>query len=90
MRRVLKPDGKLFLVEHVRRSAGAEHSALAGSHELVCSEQHLRRLQHEPRHSSAWFAQAGFAFEQIDKYYVKGQPKLTAFLTRGVARRASA
>jgi hypothetical protein len=30
---------------------------------------------------------AGFDFDEIDKYYMDGQPKLFAFMTRGVARR---
>jgi ubiquinone/menaquinone biosynthesis C-methylase UbiE len=87
MRRVLKPDGKLFLVEH-GRSAEPNiqrwQDRMNGFQRTVCGgcnmNRDIERLVRE----------AGFAFEQIDKYYVKGQPKLTAFLTRGVARRASA
>lgn len=87
MRRVLKPDGKLFLVEH-GRSAEPNiqrwQDRMNGLQRTICGgcnmNRDIERLVRE----------AGFAFEQIDKYYVKGQPKLTAFLTRGVARRASA
>jgi ubiquinone/menaquinone biosynthesis C-methylase UbiE len=87
MRRVLKPDGKLFLVEH-GRSAEPNiqrwQDRMNGFQRTICGgcnmNRDIERLVRE----------AGFAFEQIDKYYVKGQPKLTAFLTRGVARRATA
>jgi ubiquinone/menaquinone biosynthesis C-methylase UbiE len=87
MRRVLKPDGKLFLVEHGRSAEPKVQrwqDRMNGFQRAVCGgcnmNRDIERLVRE----------AGFAFEQIDKYYVKGQPKLTAFLTRGVARRASA
>ena len=29
---------------------------------------------------------AGFEFEELEKYYMEGQPKLFSFMTRGVAR----
>jgi hypothetical protein len=34
--------------------------------------------------------QAGFTFEKLDKYYVEGDPKFVGWVTRGVARKASA
>jgi ubiquinone/menaquinone biosynthesis C-methylase UbiE len=82
MRRVLKPGGKLFLVEHglsddpkVQRW---QHR-LNGVQNFICGgcnmNRDIRRL----------IGDAGFAFDQVDQYYMKGAPKFAAFLTRGVA-----
>jgi ubiquinone/menaquinone biosynthesis C-methylase UbiE len=85
--RVLKPEGRFFFLEHGRsgeprvqrwqdRMNGVQ-KALVGGCNL---NRDIERLVLE----------AGFAIEQIEKYYLEGQPKITGFLTRGIARRASA
>jgi ubiquinone/menaquinone biosynthesis C-methylase UbiE len=85
MRRVLKPGGKLFVVEHGRsadpkvsrwqdRMNGVQKAILGG-----CNlNRDIERLVRE----------AGFSFDTIDQYYLPGQAKMSGFLTRGVARRA--
>jgi ubiquinone/menaquinone biosynthesis C-methylase UbiE len=83
MRRVLKPEGKFFLVEH-GRSADASvqrwQDRMNGFQKALCGGCNMNRdIERLVR-------DAGFVFEQVDKYYLEGQPKLTAFLTRGVAR----
>jgi ubiquinone/menaquinone biosynthesis C-methylase UbiE len=87
MRRVLKPEGRFFLVEHGRsadpnvqrwqdRMNGVQHAICGG-----CNvNRDIERLVRD----------AGFTFEQIDKYYLEGAPKFSSFLTRGIARPASA
>jgi len=83
MRRVLKPGGKLFLVEH-----GLSHEA------KVQRWQHrLNRLQgfmcggcHLNRDIGRLVTEAGFEFDEVDQYYIKGPPKFAAFMTRGIAR----
>jgi ubiquinone/menaquinone biosynthesis C-methylase UbiE len=84
MRRVLKPDGRFFLVEHGRshepkiqrwqdRMNGMQQTLFGGCNMNRDIEQLVR--------------EAGFEFERIDKYYSEG-PKMLACLTRGVAHRA--
>jgi ubiquinone/menaquinone biosynthesis C-methylase UbiE len=85
--RVLKPEGRFFFVEHGRSGdpkVQRWQDRMNGFQKAICGgcniNRDIERLVRE----------AGFAFDQIDKYYVRGQPKMSAFLTRGVARRASA
>jgi ubiquinone/menaquinone biosynthesis C-methylase UbiE len=87
MLRVLKPGGRLFLVEH-GRSADPQvqrwQDRMNGLQQAICAGCNLNR------YIERLVRDAGFAFDQLDKYYIKGQPKLSAFLTRGIARRAGA
>ena len=87
MLRVLKPGGRLFLVEHGRSDdpkVSRWQDRLNGVQRTICGGCNLNRdIERLVR-------DAGFAFDQIDKYYLKGQPKMTGFLTRGVAHRAPA
>jgi ubiquinone/menaquinone biosynthesis C-methylase UbiE len=85
MLRVLKPDGKFFFVEHGRSfepNVQRWQDRMNGVQQAMCGgcnmNRDIERLVRE----------AGFAFEEIDKYYVKGQPKIVSFMTRGIARRA--
>jgi ubiquinone/menaquinone biosynthesis C-methylase UbiE len=86
MRRVLKPGGKLFLVEHglstdpgvqrwQRRLNGLQGFVFGGC-----------RLNRDVRRM---VAEAGFEFDEIDQHYIKGPPKFAAFVTRGVASAAA-
>jgi ubiquinone/menaquinone biosynthesis C-methylase UbiE len=87
MSRVLRPGGKFFLVEHGRSfepKVQRWQDRLNGIQSAVFGGCNLNRdIEHLVR-------EAGFTFDQIDKYYLEGQPKPMGFLTRGVARRASA
>jgi ubiquinone/menaquinone biosynthesis C-methylase UbiE len=84
LRRVLKPGGKFFLVEHgqaAERGVRRWQDRLNGVQQMICGGCNLNRdIEQLVR-------DAGFVFEQLDKYYGEG-PKPMAFLTRGVARRA--
>jgi ubiquinone/menaquinone biosynthesis C-methylase UbiE len=84
MRRVLKPGGRFFFVEHGRspdekvqrwqdRLNGVQRALFGGCNINRDVERMIR--------------DAGFGFERMEKYYLKGQPKISAFLTRGVAGR---
>jgi ubiquinone/menaquinone biosynthesis C-methylase UbiE len=85
--RVLKPGGRFFFLEHGRsgepkvwrwqdRMNGLQRALVGG-----CNlNRDIERLVRE----------AGFELEQVEKYYLEGQPKMTGFLTRGIACRAPA
>jgi ubiquinone/menaquinone biosynthesis C-methylase UbiE len=82
MRRVLKPSGKLFLVEHGLASdpkVQRWQQRLNGVQNFMCGgcnmNRDIRRL----------VVEAGFAFDQVDQYYMQGAPKFAGFMTRGIA-----
>jgi ubiquinone/menaquinone biosynthesis C-methylase UbiE len=85
LRRVLKPGGRLFFVEHGRsddpkvrrwqdRLNGLQMALVGGCHLNRDIEGLLRA--------------AGFAFDEIEKYDLPGSSRVTGSLTRGVARAA--
>ncbi|MEO6327139.1 MAG: class I SAM-dependent methyltransferase [Thermoanaerobaculia bacterium] len=85
MRRVLKPAGRLFFVEHGRspdHKVQSWQDRLNGFQRFACGgcnrNRDIERLVRD----------AGFEFDEISKYYLDGQPRILAFLTRGVARRS--
>lgn len=85
MRRVLKPDGKLFIVEHgLSGDPGVQRwqHRLNGIQRFMCGgcnlNRDIRRLVSE----------AGFAFDRVDQYYLDGAPRFAGFLTRAIARPA--
>jgi ubiquinone/menaquinone biosynthesis C-methylase UbiE len=85
MRRVLKPGGKLFFAEH---GLSTDPTVQRWQHRLnriqnfVCGgcnmNRDIRRI----------VGAAGFAFDQVDQYYMQGAPKFAGFMTRGVASAA--
>jgi len=83
MRRVLRPGGRLFLVEHGR----------ADDPKVRRWQDRLNRFQvalaggcHLNRDIEGTVRDAGFAFDEIEKHYLAGAPKVSGFVTRGVAR----
>ena len=85
MSRVLKPGGKLFFAEH----------GLSTDPKVQRWQHRLNRLQNlicggcnMNRDIRGLIAQSGFAFDQVDQYYMKGGPKFVGFMTRGVATAA--
>jgi ubiquinone/menaquinone biosynthesis C-methylase UbiE len=82
IRRVLKPGGKLFLIEH-GRSADPKierwQDRMNGVQKTLFGGCHLNR------NIEALVREAGFTFDRVDKYYLPKQPRMVAFLTRGVA-----
>jgi hypothetical protein len=83
VRRVLKPGGRFFFVEHgwapdpkVQRW----QNRLNGLQQAICGGCHLNR------DIERLIRDAGFAFDELDKHYAPGAPKLAGFLTRGVAQ----
>jgi hypothetical protein len=84
MRRVLKPGGRLFFVEHGRTpnpKLQRWQDRLNGFQQFACGGCNMNRdIERLVR-------DAGFDFDALDKYYLDGQPKILAFMTRGVARR---
>ena len=85
MKRVLKPGGRLFFVEHGRApdpDVRRWQDRLNGAQRFACGGCNLNRdIEQTVR-------EAGFAFGELEKYYLEGQPKMIGFLTRGVARPA--
>jgi ubiquinone/menaquinone biosynthesis C-methylase UbiE len=86
MRRVLKPGGKLFLIEHglsTEPKVQKWQGRLNGLQTFMCGGCHLNRDVRR------MVAEAGFEFDHVDQYYMQGPPKFAAFVTRGVASAAA-
>jgi ubiquinone/menaquinone biosynthesis C-methylase UbiE len=85
MRRVLKPGGKLFLVEH----------GLSTDPKIQRWQHRLNRFNglvfggcNLNRDVGRMVADAGFTFDEVDQHYMQGPPKFAAFVTRGIASAA--
>jgi ubiquinone/menaquinone biosynthesis C-methylase UbiE len=83
VRRVLKPGGRFFFVEHGRSpepKVQRWQDRLNGLQKSMCGgcnmNRDIERLVRE----------AGFEFDELDKHYMKGAPKMNAFVTRAIAR----
>src|SRR5205814_1013868 len=83
MGRVLKPDGRLFFVEHGRSD---EPRVQRWQDRLNGIQKWLGGGCNLNRPIARLITDAGFEIETLDKYYIKG-PKVTAYLYRGIARR---
>jgi len=83
MRRVLKPGGRLFFVEHGR---SPEPGVQRWQDRLNRVQQFAFGGCNINRDMERIVRDAGFSFDELDKYYLAGQPKIFAFMTRGVAR----
>ena len=85
MRRALRPEGRLYFVEHGR----------AEDPRVQRWQERLNPLQrkvfggcHLNRHISALIEHAGFKMERLENGYLKGAPKFGGFLYRGIATRS--
>jgi len=83
MRRVLKPNGKLFIAEH----------GLTPDPRIQRWQQRLNKLHtvvfggcHTNRDIRRLVMDAGFEFDDVAHYYMGGTPKFAGFITRGTAR----
>lgn len=82
MRRVLKPGGRFFFVEHGRSSdpvVQGWQDRLNGLQKFLCGGCHLNRDIEQ------LIVSAGFELLTLEKYYGKG-PKVSAYLYRGTCR----
>jgi ubiquinone/menaquinone biosynthesis C-methylase UbiE len=86
MRRVLKPGGRFFFVEH-GRSTDPEvlrwQNRLNGLNRAIFGGCNLNR------DVSRMLRDAGFEFDEVHQYYLEGQPRFGGCVTRGVARAAA-
>jgi ubiquinone/menaquinone biosynthesis C-methylase UbiE len=82
VRRVLRPGGKLLLVEHGRAD---DPKVRRWQHRLNGLQMALVGGCHLDRDIEATVRDAGFVFDEIEKYYSPDSPKVYGFLTRGVA-----
>lgn len=87
IRRVLKPSGSFHLLEH----------GLADDPDVQRWQARLNRFSAIVfggctlnRNIEALIHRAGFSFDRIDKYYTEGDPKVVGWVTRAVAKVASA
>jgi ubiquinone/menaquinone biosynthesis C-methylase UbiE len=84
--RVLKPEGRFFFVEHGR---SAEPKVQRWQDRLNPIQRALVGGCNINRDIEQLVREAGFALDQVDKYYLSGQPRVSAFMTRGVGRRVA-
>ena len=83
MRRVLRPGGRLYFVEHGRAAdpkVERWQKRLNGIQRTVFGGCQL------DRHISALIEHAGFEIERLENGYLAGAPKFGGFLYRGVAK----
>jgi len=85
MRRVLKPGGRFYFVEHGR---SAEPKVQRWQDRLNPFQKAICGGCNMNRDIERLVREAGFEFDQMDKYYMKGAPKVGGYMTRAVARRA--
>lgn len=83
MRRVLKPGGKLFFIEHGR---SPEPAVLRWQQRLEPLWKKIGGGCHLTRQADVLIQDAGFEVEALDGGYEPG-PKFAAYMTHGVARR---
>jgi SAM-dependent methyltransferase len=84
MRRVMKPDGRFFFVEHGRSHDPAVQrwqDRLNGLQKTICGGCNLNR------DIEKLVIDAGFEIVALDEYDIKG-PRISSHLYRGVARRS--
>jgi SAM-dependent methyltransferase len=87
MARVLKPRGRFYFVEHGRSyepKIQRWQDRLNGLQNRICGGCNLNR------DIERLIRDAGFEMESLEQYYGQGQPKVIAYLTRGIAYRAPA
>jgi ubiquinone/menaquinone biosynthesis C-methylase UbiE len=82
MRRVLRPDGRLFFVEHGRAPEPGVHW---WQDRLTPAGKHLSGGCHLNRAIDELIENAGFRIERLDKGYMRG-PKPMTFMYEGSAR----
>ena len=82
MRRVLKPGGKLFLAEH---GLSADPKIQRWQHRLNGLQNFMFGGCNMNRDIRRLVGEAGFEFDEVDQYYMKGPPKFAGFMTRGIA-----
>jgi len=85
MRRVLRPGGRLYFVEHGRSD---DPAVLRWQDRLNSMQQTLCGGCNLNRRIGTLIEQAGFEMERLENRYLKGAPKFGGFLYRGVAKKA--
>lgn len=83
VRRVLKPGGHLFLLEH---GLAPDPNVQRWQSRLDGLQQRLVGGCHLTRDVEQLVRDAGFCFDALDKHYLPGTPRFSGFLTRGLAR----
>jgi ubiquinone/menaquinone biosynthesis C-methylase UbiE len=83
MRRVLRPDGRLYFVEHGRAD---DPKVVRWQRRLDSMQQRLFGGCHLDRQIGMLIEDAGFEIEHLENAYLKGAPRFGGFLYRGVAR----
>jgi SAM-dependent methyltransferase len=84
LRRVLKPGGAMHFVEH---GHAPDANVARWQRRLEPLNQRLAGGCHLTRRISDRVEGAGFAIEQLDTYYFKGEPKPLAYTYEGRARK---
>jgi hypothetical protein len=80
---VLKPGGRFFFVEHGRST---DPDVLRWQNRLNGFNRTMFGGCNLNRDVSRMVQGAGFALDDVQQYYLEGQPRFGGFVTRGVAR----
>lgn len=82
MRRTLKPDGHFYFLEH---GLAEDDKVQVWQKRLTPLQKRLSDGCHLDRQISDRIASAGFHIIQLDRYYMKGLPKMMGYMYQGVA-----
>ncbi len=85
MRRVLKPDGTLFFVEH---GAAPDPDVRKWQDRVTPAWRHIAGGCHLNRDIAGLIAAAGFRISVQEAGYRRGMPRFMGYMTRGTARSA--
>jgi ubiquinone/menaquinone biosynthesis C-methylase UbiE len=85
LRRVLRPQGKFFFVEH---GLADDPKVRKWQHRITPLWKHIGDGCHLNRNAEEMIQDAHFAFTKLDKYYMKDAPRIAAYLYQGVATKA--
>ena len=82
-RRVLKPDGRFFFIEH---GLSEEPKLQRWQHRLTPVNKVIGDGCHLDRNMEQLIHDAGFDFERLDRFFLEKMPRLGGYQYRGIAR----
>ena len=83
--RVLKPEGRFLFIEH---GLSAEPAIQKWQHRLTPLQKKMADGCHLDRDIAAIIARNGFKIAHLDRFYMKGAPRIAGFTYQGAALKA--